>query len=216
MEIVDTTLSSIFSDKYASTAITLFLVLYGGLAAPKLPGFIVKLFDNPIFKILILALIVYNGNRDPAFAIMIAVTFTITLNTISKQKFMEGFADDDIDPIPDCGKNYYYDEDKNICVEIGTFSNVSEDFSSDLEENTENSELDSTVEGFTDDNPEDCKENEEYDEFSKMCLPAPEPKSVVGYSNGLESFGNLGDDECPEGEGRDPDTGECVPESLLD
>ena len=47
-----------------------------------------------------------------------------------------------------------------------------------------------------------------------MCLPAP--MSVVGYSNGLESFGNLGDDECPEGEGRDPDTGECVPESLLD
>lgn len=91
MELVDTTLSSIFSNKYASSAITLFLVLYGGLAAPKLPKFMIKLFENPIFRIVILSLIVYNGNRDPKFAIMIGVAFTVTLNMISNQKFLEGF-----------------------------------------------------------------------------------------------------------------------------
>jgi hypothetical protein len=91
MELVDTTLSSIFSNKYASSAITLFLVLYGGLAAPKLPKFMIKLFENPIFRIVLLSLIVYNGNRDPKFAIMIGVAFTVTLNMISNQKFLEGF-----------------------------------------------------------------------------------------------------------------------------
>ena len=91
MELVDTTLSTIFANKYASSAITLFLVLYGGLAAPKLPKFIIKLFENPIFKIAILSLIVYNGNRDPKFAIMIGIAFTVTLNMISNQKFLEGF-----------------------------------------------------------------------------------------------------------------------------
>jgi len=112
MELVDTTLSSIFSNKYASSVITLFLVVYGGLAAPKLPNFMVKLFENPIFKIAILSLIVYNGNRDPKFAIMIGVAFTVTLNMISNQKFLEGFddvedftetdmSDDDSDADPD-------------------------------------------------------------------------------------------------------------------
>jgi hypothetical protein len=91
MELVDTTLSSIFANKYASSMITLFLVIYGGLAAPKLPKFMIKLFENPIFRIAILSLIVYNGNRDPKFAIMIAVAFTVTLNMISNQKFLEGF-----------------------------------------------------------------------------------------------------------------------------
>ena len=97
MELVDTTLASIFANKYASSAITLFLVLYGGLAAPKLPKFMVKLFENPIFKIVILSLIVYNGNRDPKFAIMIGVAFTVTLNMISNQKFLEGFEDNQED-----------------------------------------------------------------------------------------------------------------------
>ena len=99
MELVDTTLSTIFANKYASSAITLFLVLYGGLAAPKLPKFIIKLFENPIFKIAILSLIVYNGNRDPKFAIMIGVAFTVTLNMISNQKFLEGF--DDVEDFTD-------------------------------------------------------------------------------------------------------------------
>ena len=94
MEFVDSTMSSLFSNKYSSAVITLFLVLYGGLAAPKLPKFVVQLFDNAVFRILILSLIVYKGNRDPKFAIMIGVAFTVTLNVISKQKFLEGFEDD--------------------------------------------------------------------------------------------------------------------------
>jgi len=92
METIDNALSTVFKNRYSSTLITLFLVLYSGLVAPKLPNFIVKLFDNPIFRILILSLIVYNGNKDPQFAIMIAVGFTVTMNMVSKQKLFEGFA----------------------------------------------------------------------------------------------------------------------------
>tara|TARA_B100000161_G_C33545077_1_gene412599 strand:+ start:308 stop:775 length:468 start_codon:yes stop_codon:yes gene_type:complete len=142
MELVDTTLASIFANKYASSAITLFLVLYGGLAAPKLPKFMVKLFENPIFKIVILSLIVYNGNRDPKFAIMIGVAFTVTLNMISNQKFLEGFEDnqedftdidsaeysdssyndvyenmsDDDDNQPSCPDGLFWDSNEGECV----------------------------------------------------------------------------------------------------
>ena len=49
MELIDTTLKSVFSNKYGSSIITLFLVMYGGLAAPTLPQFMVKLFENPVY-----------------------------------------------------------------------------------------------------------------------------------------------------------------------
>ena len=103
METIDNALSTVFRNKYSSTLITMFLVFYSGLAAPKLPNFVVGLFENPIFRILILSLIVYNGNRDPQFAIMIAVGFTVTMNIISKQKLFEGFADNDLSADSDLG-----------------------------------------------------------------------------------------------------------------
>ena len=144
MEIVDTTLSTVFNDKIASTVITLFLVLYGGMAAPKLPSFVVKLFENPIFKIAVLALIVYNGNRDTTFAIMIAVAFTVTLNTISKQKFMEGFADDD-----GCSDGKVKNEETGECEDLPSLDDMEnvEGFTEDLEEDD--------VEGFSGDYSEE-------------------------------------------------------------
>ena len=161
MEIVDSTLSSIFSDNIASTVITLFLVLYGGLAAPKLPGFVVKLFDNAIFRILVLSLIVYKGNRDPKFAIMIAVAFTVTMNTIAKQQFMEGFADSttDTDTLPEGTTPEDDDmegEDDDMEGEYDDSMDNVEPFADDLEEDD--------VEGFADDLEEDNLEGFDLEE----------------------------------------------------
>jgi hypothetical protein len=100
MQIVDKTLSDVFSNNYSSAIITLFLVLYGGLAAPKLPSFIVDLFENAIFRIIVLSLIVYKGNRDPSMALMIAVGFTVTLNMINKKDFVEKMSS--ITTVPSC------------------------------------------------------------------------------------------------------------------
>ena len=69
------------------------LVGYASLVRNTVPLFIVKLFDNPIFRILVLSLIIYKGNKDPKLAICIAIGFTITMNLISKQKILENFAD---------------------------------------------------------------------------------------------------------------------------
>ena len=89
MQIVDKTMSDLFSNSYSSAIITLFLVLYGGLAAPKFPSFVADLFENAFFRIIVLSLIVYKGNRDPSMALMIAVGFTVTLNMINKKDFVE-------------------------------------------------------------------------------------------------------------------------------
>ena len=73
METIDIYLNEIFEHKYLSIIFTMFLVFYSSRAAPKLPNFMLKLFDNAIFRILVLSLIVYKGNKDPQFAIMVAI-----------------------------------------------------------------------------------------------------------------------------------------------
>ena len=54
---IDNAMAMVLGNPYLSTALTLFLVLYAGLAAPNLPHFIASLFENPLFKFLILFLI---------------------------------------------------------------------------------------------------------------------------------------------------------------
>jgi len=85
------TLDAILEDKYVNTAITLFLVCYGGLAKPTLPKMIEKLFDNQVFRIFVLAFIAYRGNKNPQISLLVAIAFTITLNNISEKNNKESF-----------------------------------------------------------------------------------------------------------------------------
>jgi hypothetical protein len=91
MNSVNEALNEVFSNPYSKTILTMFLVLYGGLAAPKLPKVIVDLFDNDVFRVIILAAVVYMGNRDPKLAIMIAIGFVISMNTLKNYKMFENF-----------------------------------------------------------------------------------------------------------------------------
>ncbi len=84
-------LSFLHQNKYVSATLTLFLILYAGLARPAFPPILKKLFDNPLFKMLILSLIVYSSQKDPKLAIMVAVAFTVTLNLLSEQEIKESF-----------------------------------------------------------------------------------------------------------------------------
>lgn len=62
------------------------LVFYGGIAAPKLPKFILKLFKMPIFRILILSLIVYKGNSNPTLSIIVAIGFVLIMDKLRKKE----------------------------------------------------------------------------------------------------------------------------------
>ncbi len=98
MDLIDSKLSILFDNKFSSTIMVIILVGYASLVRNNVPLFIVKLFDNPIFRILILSLIIYKGNKDPKLAICIAIGFTITMNLISKQKILENFTDNTLLP----------------------------------------------------------------------------------------------------------------------
>jgi len=94
MAIIDTlkdVLQFIFIDKRMKVIITFFLVFYGATASPKLPNFILNLFQNEIFRVFILSLIVYKGNSNPTLSILIAFSFVIVMNMINKNKIAEEF-----------------------------------------------------------------------------------------------------------------------------
>jgi multisubunit Na+/H+ antiporter MnhF subunit len=133
MDIVKENLDKVFSNKYTSSLLSLFLVLYGGLAAPKLPKKVLELFNKDIVKIVILALIVYSSQKDTRLSIMIAVVLLITMNTLSNREMFEGFSGSDCGnhlTREDCNADGHcmYD-DNGMCVAADSMTNVSyEDF----------------------------------------------------------------------------------------
>ena len=91
MDIVDNFYASLHNNKYVSTILTTFLVLYGSMAAPNIPTILRMLFNNPIFKIIFLGLIAYSVNKDPKLSVLLAVIFTITMGLLDHQNLFEGF-----------------------------------------------------------------------------------------------------------------------------
>lgn len=74
----------VLDNKYVGGMVKVFLVLYASLVAPKLPSSLAKLFQNAVFKVLVLFLIVYVGMKDPTIALLVAVGFTISMVTLNK------------------------------------------------------------------------------------------------------------------------------------
>ncbi|QKF93861.1 hypothetical protein QKU48_gp0403 [Fadolivirus algeromassiliense] len=79
-------LSYIDNNEYVTAMLTIFLIVYASYAAPKLPPYILKLFDNPLFKLLIFFLIVYTARKNPTVSIVAAVALMVTIHALNKFK----------------------------------------------------------------------------------------------------------------------------------
>jgi len=75
---------SFLDNPYAKNIIKMFLVLYAGLAAPRLPAFLAGLFNNALFRIVVLFLIAYLGLKDTSIALLSAVAFTLSIIFLKK------------------------------------------------------------------------------------------------------------------------------------
>jgi hypothetical protein len=49
------------------------------------------LMENPVFRVLVLSLVVYSSQKDPKIAIMIAIAFTVTLHILNERDIEESF-----------------------------------------------------------------------------------------------------------------------------
>lgn len=87
--IVNKNLGWVHQNKYVLPVLSLFLAVYVALARPVLPKFIAKLFENPVFRLLMISYIIYRGNRDPQLSLMIAAAFLITIHMLNRQKVNE-------------------------------------------------------------------------------------------------------------------------------
>lgn len=86
---LDKLLSTALSNPYAAGALQLFLVLYAGMAAPSLPPMIARLFDNSLFKIAVLAMVLVVNKYNTTVALLTAVGFMLSLSTLSKYRVFQ-------------------------------------------------------------------------------------------------------------------------------
>jgi hypothetical protein len=85
-ESLDFVLKPFVEQQSLFTFVSLFLILYTSLAKPKLPVLIRQLFDNAVFRFMVLTLILWRGNKDIKSSLMIAIGFIITMQIVNKQK----------------------------------------------------------------------------------------------------------------------------------
>lgn len=79
----------VYGNPVISSVLSLFLVLYAGLAAPKLPKKIAKLFGNEVFRIVVLICIAYMASKDASMSIISAVALVLSLQTLSYHEASE-------------------------------------------------------------------------------------------------------------------------------
>lgn len=83
---LDGFLKKIDEDKALSSVIGMFLVLYAGLAAPKLPRVIADLFDHSGFRLAVLFMIAYTASKNSGVAIVATVALLMSFQTLSMYK----------------------------------------------------------------------------------------------------------------------------------
>jgi hypothetical protein len=71
-------------NEYIAGAVTLFLIIYANRAAPILPSFIEKMFENYIFKIIMCFLVVYIFSKNASVALASTMALIIAFMLLDK------------------------------------------------------------------------------------------------------------------------------------
>ena len=76
-------LETFYGNENTTALFGLFLVLYAGLVAPKLPKSVAKIFSFTVFRLIFLFLIVDMSRRNTSLAIIATVALVISMQTLS-------------------------------------------------------------------------------------------------------------------------------------
>mgnify|MGYP001077634927 CR=1 FL=1 len=111
-------------NKYIGTIVSLFLVLYGGLARPALPNFVKQLLANDIFRMLYVFLLAYIAEKNVQVALVCAVVFMVLNGLWADAEVKEAFESLD-------EENYEEDDE---APDMDEFDDEIESFEDDDEE----------------------------------------------------------------------------------
>ena len=101
-------------NKYSLAIISILSGLYAAQIRPTLPPIIMDLFQNPIFRLLILFLVVVRSYKDPQFSLIIAVSFLLIMTIVNEQLFKETFTN----------INVQESDDEKLCSDINLNKNL--------------------------------------------------------------------------------------------
>lgn len=86
LNLVDNNLKQILQNQIVAGVLSLFLILYGSVAAPQLPHVFTQYLKNPIVSVLIMFLILVNARYNVSLSLMMAIGFILTMQTLSGQE----------------------------------------------------------------------------------------------------------------------------------
>jgi hypothetical protein len=75
------------NNPYISSTLMLFLVVYSSAFAPRLPNYILKLFDYTIIKFVLFFLIVFISRKNATIAILASIALIVSVMALNKFKF---------------------------------------------------------------------------------------------------------------------------------
>lgn len=111
MENLNTKLSgylSFLDNQFVVAILAIVLILYSGLIAPKLPVYVMKIFDNQFVKLLCIFLIAWLATRNPMLCIIAALAFVLTIMAINSNYLgISGLGEDLIEGIESRGEALY-------------------------------------------------------------------------------------------------------------
>ena len=91
-------MENIFDNSYVMAILTIVIILYVASLNTKLPSYVSVLFNNPIFRVVVLFLIVVRGNKDPVFSLVLGIAYVATLIYLGQQQANEAFTETNKNP----------------------------------------------------------------------------------------------------------------------
>jgi len=84
-------MENIFDNSYVMAILSIVTALYIASLTTSLPKFVSVLFNNPIFRVVVLFLVVVRGNKDPVFSLLLGIAYVSTLIFLNQKQAKEAF-----------------------------------------------------------------------------------------------------------------------------
>jgi hypothetical protein len=87
-------MENIFDNSYVMVVLSVTIALYIASLSTSIPKFVPELFNNPIFRVVVLFLVVVRGNKDPVFSLLLGIAYVSTLIFLNKKQAKEAFTNE--------------------------------------------------------------------------------------------------------------------------
>ena len=149
-------------NKYSLAIFAIFSSIYAAQIRPTIPKFMMDLFQNPIFRVLIIFLVVVRSYKDIQFSLIIAMSFLLISDTVINQLFEKKFTN--IANFTNTDENIKENDTQQICTNTFLDKESIINCINTVDNYTPNSnDIDRNLEKLY------CMNNENYNKLSTTC-----------------------------------------------